>query len=245
MPPKKVKSDESKVEVTKSKVTKEEPVVETKGKTKPVKKEESESEEESKPVVKSTTKPKVKKEAEPVTKPKTKKQAEPANDSNSEPEVKATPKEVKSKSKPDTVTSEATLENLLEEKKKEWASITAQSLTINQERERLENEQKRLVKELTELMNKLKKETTEGFTFDSATKTPKTASKTLKKEIISMDAESDSESETSESESDSDDKPKLVAKKGKKTAPVKTTKGGKGLNLKKPDSDSESAEDSD
>ena len=67
----------------------------------------------------------------------------------------------------------------------------------------------------------------------------------LKKEIISMDAESDSESETSESESDSDDKPKLVAKKGKKIVPVKTTNGGKGLNLKKPDSDSESVEDSD
>ena len=116
---------------------------------------------------------------------------------------------------------------------------------MNQERERLEIEQKQLVKELSDLMNKLNKDNnTDGLiTLDIIHKTSKPFSKAVKKEIISMDVDSASESDTSESESD--EKPKLVANKGKKLVPIKTTKGGKGLNLTKPDSDSESDEDCD
>jgi len=108
----------------------------------------------------------------------------------------------------------------------------------------------RLVKELTELMNKLQKDTqNDGFTLESPiNKTGgKNASKSLKKEIIAMDAESDSDSDTTEDDSESDGG-KLKSKKAKATKPVvKTTKGPvKGLKLSKPgDSDSESDEDSD
>jgi hypothetical protein len=240
------------VEVSKAtskKGKKVEPVVETKSKkgkkAEPESDVESDSESEPEPDVK-------------PTKGKTTTKAKPANvESDSEPEEIAKPitksnkKLDKSQHVVDTE-SDSYLENLLNEKKQEWAIITAQIHAITQERERLEIEQKNLVRELTELMSKLKKDTVnEGFTFESpSNKTSnKSNGKSLKQEIISMDAESDSDTSDSDSDSDSDDG-KLKTKKGKVAKPiVKTTKGpAKGLKLSKPgdsDSDSESDEDSD
>ena len=161
-------------------------------------------------------------------------------------------KPVKSKTAKKEDNTESDIEKLLQEKKKEWASITTQIHEINVKREQLEVEQKRLVKELTELMNKLERDpTTEGFTLDSATPkhATKSTSKPVKKEIISMDVESESETSEDESESESEDeRPEILPKKGagKKVPVVKTTKGAsKALKLTKSDSNSESDEDSD
>ena len=59
------------------------------------------------------------------------------------------------------------LELLLEEKKQEWANITSQIHAINSERDCLELQQKKLVKELTDIMNNLQKdESNDGFILD-------------------------------------------------------------------------------
>ena len=103
------------------------------------------------------------------------------------------------------------LELLLNEKKKEWANITAQINILNQDRDRLELEQKNLVKELTELMSKLQTdEVTNGFVLEQTNKI------SVPKEIISTDVNSVSSDSDSESDSDLDSKnskPKLNCKK--------------------------------
>jgi hypothetical protein len=127
---------------------------------------------------------------------------------------------------PDPIANEnnTNLEILLDEKKKEWAIITAQINTLNQDRDRLELEQKNLVKELTELMNKLQNDdVSNSFVLEQT-------NMVNKKEIIAMDADSDSSDSNSESESDSESKatkvskPKLNCKKQNKQQ-IKTTKG--------------------
>ena len=103
------------------------------------------------------------------------------------------------------------LELLLNEKKKEWANITAQINILNQDRDRLELEQKNLVKELTELMSKLQTdEVTNGFVLEQTNKI------SVPKEIISTDVNSVSSDSDSDSDSDLDSKnskPKLNCKK--------------------------------
>ena len=116
------------------------------------------------------------------------------------------------------------LEKLLDEKKKEWADITARIHTLNQDRENLELLQKNLVKELTELMNKLQKdEVNNGFILEKKSQDNLTKTKPNKKEIIAMDADSDTSDSDSDSESEDEVvKPKLNCKKDTKL--VKTTK---------------------
>jgi hypothetical protein len=105
------------------------------------------------------------------------------------------------------------LELLLNEKKKEWANITAQINILNQDRDRLELEQKNLVKELTELMSKLQTdEVTNGFILEQTNKI------SVPKEIISTDVNSVSSDSDSDSDSELDSKnskPKLNCKKYK------------------------------
>jgi hypothetical protein len=144
------------------------------------------------------------------------------------------------------------VERILDEKKREWATITTHIYEITIKREALEEDQKRLIKELTELMNRLKKDVPviEGITIDSITpkNIPKPVSKLARKEIISTDSETESKTDSSDSESsDSEsEKEKLVLpKKGTvKKEPVKKTKGiPKALQLSKSASESESDSD--
>jgi hypothetical protein len=136
------------------------------------------------------------------------------------------------------------VEKLLEEKKKEWANVATQIHALNAKRDQLEIEQKNIVKELTDLMNKLRP-SVEGFILDSSVpkNVNKSTSKIVKKEIIPMDAESESETTEDEEESESEDKrPELLPKKGanKKIFDNKTSKQSKALKLTKHDSESES-----
>jgi hypothetical protein len=146
--------------------------------------------------------------------------------------------------------NDVNLEKLLDEKKKEWTNITAQINTINQERERLELEQKNLVKELNELMKKLQNDEVDNvFVLEQNNQVQLPKEKVTKKDIIAMNAVSD----TSDSDTDSEldtviSKPKLNCKKNTrvKTMTNKTLQPPvKSLKKSKKIIDVESSDDSD
>ena len=125
---------------------------------------------------------------------------------------------------------------MLDEKKEQIAKLSVQIQNVNIERERLNDEQKSLLKELTNMLNKFESNgLNAGFKLEEAVSIP---TKMVTKNII-MASDSDSSSD-SDSDSDSSDAPKVLQKK----APPKGKGGPKGLKLGKPASDSDSDEES-
>jgi hypothetical protein len=263
--------------------------VKKKAVTKKVKVDTEQNDQEVKPtkVTKKTTKKEMEDGEKPVKKPRAKKETTVVNteaiESTENIEKTAKPKKAAAKSKTKTEENDEKLsiknnsdnevaesescvnseiEVILEQKKKEWANITAQIHAINAQREALEIEQKKLIKDLTDLMMRLQNEYQEDDIIESKSKSSsskvvptqnvekvkttgsdqvKVSNTKMKKEIISLNADSDSSSESENSndeESESEDeKPKLFASKQ-----TVQNKKSKMLNLAKPQSDSESDE---